>query len=141
MPTSSLSASHPTLAQNWTAPDNKSLTSSVAADMTRTRLNLIRENVSWAKSTSVLRTSIPYPDPATWTLAQFTEGTKRRADSRLSLQDTVGDRGTDGGFGSAAHYSFERFPPPLIWRFDLGTQGAESTKSRVCSRFCIKNLV
>jgi len=32
------------LLRNWTAPDNKSLTSSVAADMTRSRLDLIWEN-------------------------------------------------------------------------------------------------
>ena len=46
-----------------------------------------------------------------------------------------------GGFGSAAHYSFERFRPPLIWQFDLGTQGAESTKPRENSRFRVSNSV
>jgi putative transposase len=32
------------LLRNWTRPDNKSLTTSVAADTTRTRLDLIMEN-------------------------------------------------------------------------------------------------
>jgi len=43
------------------------------------------------------------------------------------------------GIDSAAHYNFERFRPPLIWQFDLGPQGVESTKPRENSRLGVSN--
>ena len=53
------------LLRNWTAPDNKSLMSSVAADMTRSRMDLIKEN-AFLRQQMIILSRQPKRPALTW---------------------------------------------------------------------------